>query len=108
MKSRYDVIPPSNQTTDTGLYYPDICRYPINQFVKKETQKQYALRQPDIDRFDLTVNTEYGVPAYDDLVLSLNNIANIHDLVPGQVLNFPDINDIQAFRRYFRQGKNAI
>jgi hypothetical protein len=94
-------------TTDQGQFYPDICRLPIDNFSFNKTVKQYRLRQSDIDRFDLTVQVEYGTSEYDDLVLWLNNVENIHDLVPGQVINFPDLSDLQSFLRLYRGGKNS-
>lgn len=97
MISRYDTIPAAKQTDASGNSYPDIMLFPWKNMKVTASPKLYAMTQSDIDRFDITCHTEYGVWAYDDLVLWFNGIEDLHAVIPGQILKFPDKTDLDRF-----------
>ena len=97
MKSRYDVTIQSDEKNPSGLFYPDACQFPIASFKNLYGNKSYTINQKDIDRFDQTVSIEYNSAQYDDIVLLINDIEDIHVLVPGDTVNYPDIEDIQQW-----------
>jgi hypothetical protein len=97
MKTRYDVTPVSDQSNVSGNLYPDVIMMPLDDLTITVTPKPYIMTQKDIDRFDCTVNIEYGSPQYDDLVLLFNGIGSIHAITVGQQLLFPDKSDLDTF-----------
>lgn len=97
MISRYNVIPAASQTDSAGNNYPDIMLFPWKSLNITVPPKLYQMRQNDIDRFDVTCYIEYQTWAYDDLVLWFNGIEDIHSIVPGQILKFPDKGDLDKF-----------
>lgn len=97
MISRYNLMPASAQHDTLGNAYPDVMLFTLASLPKTVEPKPYMLKAEDIDRFDRLVAVEYGVAAYDDLVLYYNGIGNVHDLVPGQIILFPDKDDLEAF-----------
>jgi hypothetical protein len=97
MISRYDAMAPSLQSDVNGSFYPDILSFPLDDLKLTVAAKKYRMTRMDVDRFDITVATEYGAAVYDDVVLWYNGIESIHDVSPGDILLFPDKVDLDAF-----------
>lgn len=81
--------------------YPDVMTLPLDKFRYSEAPLEYTLTEADIERMDLLMNTLYGVPYYDDLILWLNNIFYKDDLFAGDKIIIPVLTDINRF--YIKQ-----
>lgn len=102
MRSKYLTIKPSTVYSDyKGDFFPDIFSFPINSFKMTSIPQKYKLSRSDIDRFDILMYKYYGICDYDDLVLWLNNIADIQTIIPGTEIFLPSKEDIETFYRNY-------
>ncbi len=98
--SKYMAISPSDVYTDeTGNFLPNIFSFPIEFFRYSSIPQKYMLGKPDILRFDLLMNYQYGNANYDDIVLWLNKIEHISDILPGTFIFLPAKDDLDTFYR---------
>lgn len=93
--NRYDFMTPGSvQDEKSGSYYPDPLS--LNYLNFKMTEVPY------VDKFSATacrepwkeMNSIYGRPAYDDVVLTLNGIPHSNFLKEGQIVYVPKEGDI--------------
>jgi len=97
-KTKYLDIKQSNVYKDSsGVYYPDIFTFPIQNFEASEKPQSYYLTDNDISRFDVLMSTYYGASYYDNFVLWINNIGHIADVAVGTKILLPSKNDINTF-----------
>ena len=82
-----------------GNAYPDIFTFNINSFKFTEAPLKYMVSAQDIYRFDLLINSYYGISDYGDIVLWVNHIAHPSFMTPGDIIYLPKKSDIEAFFR---------
>lgn len=97
MRSRYDVIKPSEQTNEKGQKYPDILTFPMTSFVFNDAVDKVEVTQVIKERFYLACYEKYGVTFYDDIILWINGVDTVYNLEVGGILYFPSKKDIDRF-----------
>lgn len=97
MKSRYQLMKPSNEKNSMGNEYPDVMTFPIEKFKFVDKPREHIITEPERDRFYFVCYREYGVAYYDDIVLWLNNIDSLHNIEPGLTVLLPSKRDMDKF-----------
>jgi hypothetical protein len=103
MISRYLLTKDSIATNEFGQAYPDIVSFPINKFVYSQDPTVIQLTTADCQRFDLVSYAYYDTSDYTDLLLLLNGKNSFHDLVPGDEIKIPIIDDVNSFYLRFQR-----
>jgi hypothetical protein len=102
MRSRYDVIKPSEQKNIKGQEYPDILTFPMTSFVFNDPVEKVEITQVYKERFYLTCYERYGVTYYDDIILWINGIDSVYTMEVGDIIYFPSKKDIERFLAKYR------
>ena len=103
--SRYGLMADTNNIDGEGVSsdtYPDVLTY----FEKLEgfnqgIPLQYEATQLFIQRPYIIMYSYYGIAAFEDLVLTLNNIPYISTLEEGDMVYIPDKQDSLSFYNTF-------
>lgn len=96
MKSRYDFIKASEYTDETtGELWPDPISLNFYKFEITDGVEAVELTSSDISSFWYLIHKKYGTSEYDDIVLSLNNVAHKNFLKEGDVIYIPAKSDIE-------------
>lgn len=95
-KSRYDfMLAGEVQDEVTDNLYPDPLSINYFNFTLEEMPQTVKLDNMNINFIWKIANDVYGVPAWDDMVLSLNGVPHINFLKPGDILYFPSVDEIK-------------
>lgn len=93
--SRYDFMKSGSvQDEVSGSYYPDPLSLNYLEFKMNSVPYKNTMTDEKIIAFWNEANTLYKVSGYDDIVLTLNGIAHKNFLMPGDVVYFPELQDI--------------
>lgn len=101
MRTFFDLMNFSTEVNDKQQNFPDVLSTGWIDFETSLPLSEYYIEDQDIDHFDKLCYNIYGVPYYDDIILWFNHTYR-HDLVPGQVIYFPNIVDIN---NYYNKNK---
>lgn len=75
MKTKYEMMQPSEITDFFGKNYPDLATFQIGNFETTIKPMDYKLAQIDTERFYDTIYSFYGTFAFfDDIILWLNDV----------------------------------
>ena len=98
MISRYDVMKQSPTQTDTDNQpWPDPLSVDFSTFVYNQPPFIYEPDDTFAQRPYLTCYGIYGVAAYDDYVLNINNIPHISQVFDVLNINLPVLSDLTNF-----------
>lgn len=94
--SRYDFMKDGSTVDEkTGSFYPDPLSLNYLDFQLTDTPAKDLLSDPQIIFFWNEARRFYGIAGYDDIVLTLNNIAHKNFLNSSDEIYFPKLEDIQ-------------
>lgn len=97
IRNRYQIMNNSDQKDNDGNAYKDVMTHPINSFVETEIPLEIILTETDLKRFDLFLYKYYQSVDYDDFILWYNNVIDFYDLIAGDHIKLPSLNDIEDF-----------
>lgn len=95
--SRYDYMKEGNvRDSVSESLYPDPLSLSYLDLHLSEKPVETTLGDSDIAFFWYTTQNVYGVPAWDDVVLTLNGIPHKNFLKLGDKIYFPNLSDIRS------------
>ena len=95
MRSRYDFMSPGSVVDEvTGNVFPDPISFNYLSLRVSEAPQRLVMSESDPAYFWDVVNSVYGKPELDDMVLTLNGISHKNFLKSGDAVLFPSLNDI--------------
>ncbi len=97
MRSRYDYMKESNTADIDNEKFPDPLSTTFNDIQLTKVPPQVKVTDPDITKFWLFMNKNYGIQEMDDILLNINGIHYLGSLRPGDALYLIDENDIENF-----------
>jgi len=98
MRSIYDLMQPSIiQDSEYKLPFPDVCTKAFSEFVFDEAPYSYMLTHNDIYRPDLMIAQFYTISELDDIVLTVNQIAELDETMVGNTVLIPTKNNVERF-----------
>lgn len=100
MRSRYDLAKNSSTRGSDGSFYKDICTVPMAKFRYTTNQQEFVINSVEANRTDLLMHDLYQIAELDDLLLWLNNIADVFSLSAGDTISIPTKDDLESF--YYR------
>ena len=94
--SRYDYMTEGvTQDEELGSYYPDPLSLNYLNLKLSDIPDRDVMTDSKIIYFWNEANSAYGVPYYDDIVLTINGISHKNFLNPGDIIYFPKLDDIK-------------
>ena len=86
----------------TGTWIYDPTSVDFSQFQWTNGYIKHYITPLEISKPYLISYSYYGAIDYEDIILLVNNIANIFDVVPGMEIKIPNATDIKNFILKFR------
>lgn len=105
MRSRYDFMSPSKTHDEDGQAYPDPLSVVYTNSQLTSLPDKAMLSSADLDKFWLFMHKQYGSSDLDDILLTLNGVAYIGDLEPGDVIYKISQEDLLGFNSYKKPGR---
>lgn len=81
----------------------DILNVSWKSFVYTQGYIDHVISKTEAQRPWLIAFKFYGDATYEDFIYLINGIKNPLDLIPGQVIRIPTLNDIKAFISNIKQ-----
>jgi len=100
MISRYDIMIES-EVLDTydNETYPDVLSIDYTLFIYRKPPYKFEPTEQFFNKPYLIMNSLYKQPAYEDIVLDINNISHISKLYDFNEINLPEYSDLLEFMK---------
>lgn len=106
MRSRYDFMKQSKvYDSEDGQSYPDPLSVKYVDTQLSVLPEKKILTSADLDKFWLFMQKNYGMSELDDILLTINGVAYIGDLEPGDVVYLISSEDLTSFNNQKKPGK---
>lgn len=89
------------QTTD-GVYIYDPTSVDWSKFEWTNGYIKHFISMEEISKPYLISYAYYGIVDYEDIILLINNIANIFEVAPNMEIKIPSLIDIKTFLLKYR------
>jgi len=95
----YNTMKESKNKNSLGVAYPDPFSFNINTFSPEKPVSTYALTEVSINRFDVFIYDVYGSSYYENIIILLNTITDIHTMRVGDIIYLWEASDLDKFIR---------
>jgi hypothetical protein len=97
--TRYDLMEDTTNLAEGSDTYPDCLSFfiKLEDFIQSEPPLQYGVTSLLIQRPYFITAQYFGLPTYDDLLLTLNQIPYISTMTEGDPFYIPAKSDVYSF-----------